>query len=38
MRHNIRKTNQSMMWGIMAMAVLVLLVVGMFVFWSLPQK
>lgn len=38
MRHNIRKSNQSIMWGIMAMAVIVVLVVGLFVFWCLPQK
>ena len=38
MRRNIRKSNQVFMWGVMAMAVVVLLVVGLFWLMCLPQK
>lgn len=37
MRRNIRKTNNSIMFGIMAMAILVLLVVAMFWVLGMPQ-
>lgn len=38
MRRNIRKSNQAFMWGIMAMAFVVLLVAGLFWLLCLPQK
>jgi hypothetical protein len=36
MRHNIRKSNQSFMWGVMAMAIIVLLIAGLFMYWCIP--
>lgn len=38
MRHNIRKSNQSFMWGIMAMAIIVLLICFLFLYWCIPAK
>ncbi len=37
MRHNLRKANQRFMFGIMAMAVLVLLVAGLFLYLCLQK-
>ena len=37
-RRDVRKDNQRFMWTIMAMAVVVLMVVGLFWLWCLPQK
>lgn len=36
MRHNIRKTNQNLMWAVMAMAVIVLMIAALFLYWSAP--
>ncbi len=38
MRRNIRKSNQKFMWGIMAMAMAVLLVVYLFMSVAVPGK
>lgn len=37
MRHNLRKANQRFMFGIMAMAMLVLLVAGLFLYLCLKK-
>jgi uncharacterized iron-regulated membrane protein len=37
MRHNLRKANQRFMFGIMAMAMLVLLVAGLFLYLCLQK-
>lgn len=37
MRHNLRKANQRFMFGIMAMAILVLLVAGLFLYLCLQK-
>jgi uncharacterized iron-regulated membrane protein len=37
MRHNLRKANQRFMYGIMAMAMLVLLVAGLFLYLCLQK-
>lgn len=38
MRHNIRKSNQQLMYGVMAMAILVILIAAMFLYWCEPVK
>lgn len=38
MRHNIRKTNRNLMWAVMAMAVIVLMIAGMFIYWCAPVR
>lgn len=38
MKRNIRKSNQSFMWGILAMAIVVLLVAYLFLYWCVPAK
>lgn len=38
MRHNARKSNQSFMFSIMAMAFIVLIVAGLFLYLSIPAK
>ncbi len=38
MRHDIRKSNQRFMWGIMAMAIVVLLIAFVFLYWCIPAK
>ena len=38
MRRNIRKSNQKFMWGVMVMAMAVLVLVYPFLSASLPQK
>ncbi len=38
MRHNIRKSNQAFMWGIMAMAIVVLMIAFLFLYWCVPAK
>lgn len=38
MRRNIRKSNQRFMWGVMAMAMAVLLIVYLFFSLCPPQK
>lgn len=38
MKHKARKANQSFMWGIMAMAIVVLLVASLFLYWCVPAK
>lgn len=37
MRHNLRKANQRFMFGIMAMAMLVLLVAGLFLYLCMQK-
>ena len=37
-RRDVRKANQRFMWATLAMAVVVLMVVGLFWLWCLPQK
>ena len=37
-RRDIRRANQNFMWGIIGMAVVVLLVVFLFWYWCLPPK
>lgn len=37
-RRDARKSNQRFLWSVMAMAVVVLMVVGLFWMWCLPQK
>ncbi len=37
MRHNLRKANQRFMFGILAMAMLVLLVAGLFLYLCLQK-
>lgn len=37
MRHNLRKANQRFMFGIMAMAMLVLVVAGLFLYLCLQK-
>ena len=37
-RRDVRKANQRFMWATMAMEVVVLMVVGLFWLWCLPQK
>lgn len=37
MRHNLRKANQRFMFGIMAMAMLVLIVAGLFLYLCLQK-
>ena len=37
MRHNLRKANQRFMFGIMAMAMLVLLIAGLFLYLCLQK-
>ena len=32
MKHNVRKANQTFMYGVMAMAILVMLVAGLFLY------
>lgn len=38
MRHNARKSNQSFMYGIMAMAIVVLIIAGLFLYLCIPAK
>ena len=38
MRHNIRKSNQQLMYGVMVMAIVVLMIAGMFLYWCTPVK
>ena len=38
MRYNIRKSNQQLMYGVMAMAIVVLMIAGMFLYWCAPVK
>lgn len=38
MRRNIRKSNQAFMWGILAMAIVVVLVAYLFLYWCVPAK
>lgn len=38
MRHNARKSNQSFMYGIMAMAIVVLIIAGLFLYLCIPVK
>lgn len=38
MRHNIRKSNQNFMWGILGVAIVVLLVASLFLYWCAPVK
>lgn len=38
MRHNARKSNQSFMYGIMAMAIVVLIIAGLFLYLCIPTK
>lgn len=38
MKHDIRKSNQRFMWGIMAMAIVVLLIAFVFLYWCMPAK
>lgn len=38
MRRNIRKSNLSFMYGIMAMAIIVLLIAGLFLYLCLPAS
>ncbi len=38
MRHNIRKSNQAMMYMVMAMAVIVVLIAALFLYWCTPAK
>ena len=33
MRHDIRKSNQRFMWGIMALGMLVILIASLFFYW-----
>lgn len=37
-RHNLQKANQRFMFGVAAMAIVVLLVAALFWFWCLPVK
>ena len=38
MRRNIRKSNMTFMWSIMAMAIVVLLIAFLFLYWCAPAK
>lgn len=38
MRHNIRKSNQTLMYMVMAMAVIVILIAALFLYWCAPAK
>lgn len=38
MRRNIRKSNLSFMYGIIAMSVVVLLIASLFLYWCMPAN
>lgn len=38
MRHNIRRANQRFLFGILGMAIVVIMVVALFLVWCMPQK
>ncbi|MBQ2001671.1 MAG: hypothetical protein II240_00025 [Bacteroidaceae bacterium] len=38
MRHNIRKSNLSFMYGIIAMSIVVLLIASLFLYWCMPAS
>lgn len=37
-RRNIRTANRGFLYGIAALAIMVMLMVGLFLYWSVPQS
>lgn len=37
-RRNIRTANRGFLYGIVALAIMVMLMVGLFLYWSMPQS